>query len=335
MTILADRYEIRGELGGGGNGEVYRVWDRKIGRELALKLLGGNSEEGLVVREAHALTALESPHILRVFNAGIYQDVPFIATDIAPLGSTEDQIVEGVGVAPELAVRWVRQALIGLGLCHRRNIIHRDITPGNIFLVSQDLALLGDFGAAANMEADGTAGPAGNQRCRAPEGYGGHLTAKSDLFSAGATLWRLLTGCWPFEAETENELAVLMRKGNRPGLRDVAPHVHGSIARVVKRALDPRPDARPSTADEMALLLAGTKTHPRNWIRHSAGLDSVEYRTTEGRSPVTVTVTSNGRRCTVETRYLKSGKRIAIGCFETTAGQLAKRLRQLFDSGVT
>ena len=107
------------------------------GGDLALKLLSGG-EETVVVREAHVLAGLKSPHILRVSNAGISQDIPFIATDIAPMGSAEDQIVRGVGVQPELAVRWVRQALIGLHLCHRRNILHRDITPANIFLDSHD-----------------------------------------------------------------------------------------------------------------------------------------------------------------------------------------------------
>ena len=64
---------------------------------------------------------------------------------------------------------------------------------------------------------------------RAPEGYGGRLTARSDLFSAGVTLWRFLTGHWPFDASTEDEWANLMRTAN-PRLRNTSPHVHRSIA---------------------------------------------------------------------------------------------------------
>ena len=286
-----------------------------------------------MVREAHVLTGLESPYILRVFNAGIHTDIPFIATAIAPMGSTEDQLAEGVGVRPDLAVRWVQQALIGLGLCHRRNVLHRDITPANIFLDSQDHARLGDFGVAENMDEDGTAPPNGNQRCRAPEGYGGRLTVASDLFSAGVTLWRLLTGHWPFHASTEEELAVSMREGNRR-LRDTAPHVDRSIARVVERALDPDPGARPSSADVMARLLGATRTLPRNWICHSADNCIVEYRSTAGASPIAVVVTRDGSRRIVDTRYVASGRRVVAGCFETTRSQLARRLRVLFDRGV-
>ena len=332
MDVFADRYEILGQLNAGRNSTVFRVQDDKIGRTLALKLLSGG-EEILAVREAHVLTGLESPHILRVFNAGVHSDIAFIATDIAPMGSAEDQMTDSVGVAPELAVRWVHQALIGLGLCHRRNVLHRDITPANIFLDSQDHARLGDFGVAASMEDDGTAGPNGNQRCRAPEGYGGRLTARSDLFSAGVTLWRLLTGHWPFDASTEDELATLMRTAN-PRLRNTAPHVHRSIADVVESALNPNPDARPATAEEMADRLRGTRTHARNWVQRSVDDQAVRYESTAGGSRVAVVVTSEGQRRKVESRYIDSNRSIAVGCFETTRGQLAQRLRGVFDRGI-
>ena len=334
MPTFGDRYVVLDKLGVGGNGEVYRVRDRVLGGEFALKLLSRNCAEDLVVREAHSLQALASPHILQVSNAGILADVPFIATEIAPMGSTEDQIVDGIGVAPELAVRWVRHALVGLAYCHQKNIIHRDITPGNIFLDSHDRARLGDFGVAANMEVDGTASPSGNQRSRAPEGYGGRLTAKSDLFSAGVTLWRLLTGCWPYDAETEAELVALMRGEKRKRLRHVAPHVHRSIAQVVESALDPRPDFRPASADEMEHLLAGTKTHAKNWVRPPSDSGGAEYRSTGSGSPLTVIVASDGWRRIVETRYRKSGRRLRVGCFETTASRLAVDLRRLFDRDI-
>ena len=332
MTVFADRYQILEVLGAGGNGVVFRVWDQNLGRELALKLLN-SGEEILVVREAHVLTGLESPHVLRVFNAGISQDVPFITTKIAPQGSAEDQIGEGVGVAPLLAVRWVRQALIGLDLCHRRNVLHRDLTPANIFLDSLDHARLGDFGAAENMDGDGTAVPAGNQRCRAPEGFGGRLTIKSDLFSAGVALWRLLTGDWPFDARTGDELAAAMRGGSLR-LRDSAPHVHISIARVVERALDPDPEGRPPTAEKMARLLAGAQTHPRNWVQHSADSNRVQYLSTAGGSPISIVVKREGSRFDVETRYVGSNRRVGVACFKTTKSRIAQRLRVLFDKKI-
>jgi serine/threonine-protein kinase len=330
MTTFADRYEIVGHLGQGGNGVIYKVRDTKIGRDLALKLLS-DGEESLVVREAHALTALESPHILRVFNAGVHLDVPFLATDIAAMGSTEDQIVSGVGVPPELAVRWVRQALVGLDYCHRRRVLHRDLTPGNIFLNTIDHALLGDFGIATNIEDDGTALAAGNQRCRAPEGFGGRLTATSDLFSAAASLWRLLTAEWPYNAATELELATKMRTNDRPRLRDVAPHVHRSVAAVVERGLDPDPGCRPSSASEMARQLADAQVHPRNWVRQVPTPQADFVFTSESGTKLVITVAVDGRKRLVETRHARSGNRVGQGCFETTPARLAVELRKVFD----
>lgn len=330
MTTFAERYEIEGDLGQGGNGVVYRVRDTKIGRDLALKLLN-SGEESLVVREAHALTALESPHVLRVFNAGVHLDVPFLATDIAVMGSTEDQIVAGVGVPPDLAVRWVRQALVGLDYCHRRRVLHRDLTPGNIFLNSVDHALLGDFGIAANIEDDGSAPTAGNQHCRAPEGFDGRLTARSDLFSAAASLWRLLTAEWPYDAPTEIELATKMHTIDRPRLRDLAPHVHRSIAGVVEGALDPDPLRRPGSASEMAKQLADAQVHPRNWVRQSPTPPADLVFTSEQGTRLVITVEVDGRRRLVETRHERSGNRIGRGCFETNAARLAVDLRKVFD----
>jgi serine/threonine protein kinase len=332
VTTFADRYEIRGDLGAGGNGVVYHVRDTKIGRDLALKLLS-DGEETLVVREAHALTALESPHVLRVFNAGVYNDVPFLATDIAAMGSTENQIKPDIGVAPELAVRWVRQALVGLDYCHRRRVLHRDLTPGNIFLNTPDHALLGDFGIATNIGDDGTAPAAGNQRCRAPEGFGGRLTPQSDLFSAAGSLWRLLTSKWPYDAEREDDLAQMMRGSDRPRLRDVAPHVHRSVAAVVERALDPDPSIRPATASDMARQLADAQLHERRWVRCAPRpYEDLLFESTGGGSKVVVAVQVDGRRRIVESRHAASGNRIRAACFKTTAARLAVELRRVFDS---
>lgn len=330
MTIWADRYEIRSTLGSGGSGTVHLVWDRKLGRELALKLLKHGGEI-LAVREAHALTKLESPHILRVFNAGVHTDVPFLATDIAPLGSAEDQITADAGVPPTLAVRWVRQALVGLDYCHRLNVLHRDVTPSNIFLASPDHSMLGDFGAAIDLDDAGTAPAAGNQRCRAPEGFGGRLSTSSDVFSMSASLWRLLTSEWPFSAPTEDELARRMRAADRPRLRDIVPHVHRSIARVVERGLDPDPGLRPASAADMARLLAETETHRRNWVRLASTDGQVEFCATGAGTPLMTVVAAEGRRRNVETRHVATGRRVHKGCFETTESKLAQSLRRLFD----
>ena len=100
---------------------------------------------------------------------------------------------------------------------------------------------------------------------------------------------------------------------------------------MLQKALDPNPETRPSTADELAHLLSRTQTHPRNWIRHSANDHTVEYRTTSGSSPMALIVGSSGQRFDIEIRYIASDRRVLDGCFETTQGRLGVELRKLFD----
>ncbi len=156
--LFAGRYERHELLGKGSFDYVHRAFDQHMRLDLALKTFNRGAALILATKEAIALTALESHYILRVYNADIHQDVPFLATAIATLGSATDWMQrEHHPVPMHLAVTWTRQALIGLSVCHHRGILHRDIKPSNLFLDSEDHCLLGDFGAAATMNADGTA----------------------------------------------------------------------------------------------------------------------------------------------------------------------------------
>src|SRR5205807_556377 len=145
------------------------------------------------------------------------------ATELAKLRSASDWM-ESVGhpVPIDLAVRWARHALVGLSVCHLRNLLHRDIKPSNLFLQSLDLCQLGDFGVAELMDANGEAAEHGTLQIRAPEGIiTGRLTVRSDIYSVGVTLYMLLTGAqFPFGSATEAEVKVAITAGRLPKLRD-------------------------------------------------------------------------------------------------------------------
>src|SRR5262249_45608089 len=145
--LFADRYERVSPIGQGGFGVVWRAFDHNQNREVALKLYRPGVPVIHKFHEARVLTALESDHILRVYNADTdASDIPYIATRIAEAGSTEDLLVTAspYGVRPDLAVTWVRQMLVGLGACHAFGLVHRDIKPANIFLDRMDWGMLGD-----------------------------------------------------------------------------------------------------------------------------------------------------------------------------------------------
>jgi serine/threonine protein kinase len=333
--MFAGRYETFERLGRGGYGTVYRAHDHNLGRELALKLFHQRAEV-LALHEARILTHLEGDHILRVFNADVHQDVPFLATSIAAQGSTEDHLGASPGVRPDLVLKWLRHLLVGLRVTHNAGLLHRDITPSNLFLDSTDHARLGDFGVATNQRQDGSADPAGNPLVRSPESLLlGIVTRRSDIWAVGVSGWRLLTGMWPFEALTEAELFQRIADGSRVRLRDQAPHVPQRLALALERAIDPDPANRYETAEAMDDELSRIRAIQRIWVespqqgqgRHWVG------ESTRGKNQLEVAAhlnTDGGWEIT--TRYAATGRRLSRHCLVTRDSQLLRRLRVIFDS---
>src|ERR1700742_142886 len=151
-ALIDSRYEVVRHLGSGGYGEVFEVFDRHQHTNVALKLLGRGSAEWL---EARVLTELQSAYILEVRNADIDPSgIPYLVTEVAQFGSADSRL-EPLGVAPALAVKWIRGACYGATRTHDANLIHRDIKPANIFLTAEEGAKLGDFGIAHLMDPQG------------------------------------------------------------------------------------------------------------------------------------------------------------------------------------
>lgn len=303
MFLFARRYECTEELGSGQFGRVLRALDHHLGREVALKLLiRGNSIE-LAVREAQVLTALESPHIVRVFNADIYQDVPFLATDVAPLKSCEDHM-DKYGVRPELAVRWTRQMLIGLGVCHTRGLIHGDIKPSNAFLYQPDEARLGDFGVARMMDQAGRARARGDPRIQPPEVLRtGISTPRSDIYGAGVLLYTLLTGKYPYTSTDPAQLRKDILQGRKAPLRDAAPHVGRGLAQRVAKAMSHNPGDRYASATEMHAALGSLPRRSGAWQRITPHVGHNQCWENEGTStPLQVCVLGSQRPYDVEVR---------------------------------
>jgi serine/threonine-protein kinase len=334
MVLFADRYELLDSLGSGGSGTVYRARDQVLSTDVALKVLA-SGEDTLAVREASALRALESDHVLPVLNAGVHNDVPFVVTEIAANGSVEGKLTaNGCGLDVGMTIRWIRQMLIGLEYCHRRRILHRDVTSNNVFLDSDDHARIGDFGTATNIDDDGTAARHGNQHVVAPEGYEtGRLSVRSEVFSVGATTWRMLTGEWPYEAPTEEELAEKMAAGARRRLRDVAPHVSRSVAGVVEKALDPDPNSRYASAADLREAFSECRLTDRRWGPISA--HDGHHSCWIGESPtgtINACLTIRANSAEVVTTRSSNGRRISNGCFTATQASLGPALRRLFDN---
>ncbi len=180
-TLIANnRYKIVKFLGRGAYGEVYEVYDHHQNQQVALKFL--NPGNPMPWAEAQRLTALRSEYILPILNADSDAGVPFLVTEIAQHGSTEERMPPP-GVPPAQAVRWVQHACRGTSRAHQARIVHRDIKPANLFLTAEGEAVLGDFGIAWPMDPNGMAPAVGTPVTVAPEGTPGGQGPRPFLMS--------------------------------------------------------------------------------------------------------------------------------------------------------
>ncbi len=267
--LFHGRYELGSTpLGVGHAGEVWPALDTHRGWQVALKILR-NAEADDAWQEASRLTSLESPNILKVNNADLAVDVPFIDSELATHGTAADEM-RAYGVAPRRAIHLTRGVLTALELCHERGILHRDVKPANIFIGDTGDARLGDFGCAGLMGADGRAKATGDPDIRPLDVLKGlHSSASADVYATGLSLYAMLTGALPFSivaaggfAEHRDQVASGM-----PDIREVVPHVTVGLAKVVRRATAPTEAHRFASAAEFSAALANLRPLPADVAR--------------------------------------------------------------------
>lgn len=298
-TIFAERYHLLDVLGSGSNGEVWRATDANRGHmEVALKRFKPGQPSILAYEEAAALTKLESDHILRVHNADTFEDVPYIATAVAASTAERELRASPLGLPPDVVLAWTRHLLIGLGICHDFGLVHRDVKPANVFIDHHGRALLGDFGLARADHGDGVP-IAGTPLIRAPELFGaGFATRQSDIWAVGVTMYRLLTGDWPFLTSRD----VVNRDFVR--LRDAAPHVPRRFADRIERALRMDPLDRFESAAAMNQQLGAVGLVPRAWTPRDPhlGHEGCWVERADGWTGLDVCLLSDGATFAIEVR---------------------------------
>lgn len=270
-TLIGARYEVVSKLGGGTSGDVYRVLDKHLNTEVAIKLLKPVSGQPATWDEAQALKRLGSEYLLRVFNADVIEgsDIRYITTPLMTGGDLE-KAARPHGVDAITALRWAQQAGHGLERIHAEGMLHRDVKPGNIFLDSAGDALLGDLGLTVHADAHGRAAAMGTFATVAPELLGGALCSIStDVYSLAATTFFLLSGHYPSGPFSLDPTARRDRivQASFDKLRDAAPHVPQKLVAVVERSLSADPDLRATSARQFANALADCRHRGRAWQR--------------------------------------------------------------------
>ncbi len=276
-STIAESYEIVRVLGEGAMGRVYEARHTRLAnKRYAVKMLHSDlAREPAVVarfqREAEAVSALEHPNIVSVFDVSATADGrPFIVQEL--LGGIElGEHVDRVGrMPPGQAVNIVRQITRALGAAHERGIIHRDVKPENVILLGDPAAPVVkvlDFGISKVAEEGSaltkTGMVIGTPAYMAPEqARGDKVDARADIYATGAILYRLLTGRKPYEGldPIATLSAVLSEDPPRP--RSVAAGVPEALEVVVQRAMAREPAERLASMAELDAELAPFDARP-------------------------------------------------------------------------
>jgi serine/threonine protein kinase len=264
------KYHIVGQLGRGATGIVYKAIDRTLDREVAIKVLNPDLANPDIVRrfraEATTLARLNHPDVATIYELLPSGDDLLMVMELVR-GETLDRLLERIGpLAPELAGCIVDRILSALEHAHRAGIIHRDMKPANVMITTAGGVKIMDFGiarvrGAEHLTVDGLM--IGTPAYMAPEqGLGEDVDERTDLYSVGVILYRLLTGALAFKADSP--VAMLQRKvldtpaplsAHREALPDWCEPI-------VQRALARSPADRFQTAEEF-----------REALRRSAGLE--------------------------------------------------------------
>ena len=259
---LPEKYQALRVLGVGGMGTVLLARDRNLGRLVAVKVIRADNCRFLdtLRREARLLSRLEHPGIVRVHELDVFEDHLYVAMEYLKGGCLSLAPLD-----PLAKIRALRGVVDALGHAHERGIVHRDVKPANVLLRAQPgssrpsredgaaQAVLTDFGLAfdARCRPDGPRPIVGTPLTMSPEQTRGEeLGPSSDVFSFGVTLFREVTGEWPFRGRTALDVLHAIqneapRTPSRPGLLD------RGLTRVLERCLAKAPEERFASTREL------------------------------------------------------------------------------------
>jgi len=265
--VVAQRYEIIEELGSGGMSIVYRARDKRLSRDVTIKVMRAEHVENpeFINRfgtEARAIASLNHPNIVNVYDVGKENDINFIVMEYINGATLKDRIVKRAPFSDVIMLSVASQIAVALGHAHDAGIIHRDIKPQNILVMQNGMVKVADFGIAVSARAhsrrdddrdDSTMGSvhyiSPEQACNDP------VDPRSDLYSLGIVMYEMMTGELPFDGETAEEIAAMHMEYALPDPRKKNPNINEGVWKIIKKLASKQPDRRYKDAAELGLDL--------------------------------------------------------------------------------
>ena len=256
----SERYEVTELIGTGGMGKVYKAFDRKLKRQVALKFLRGADAalERRFLQEAQAQARVDHPAVCKVYEVGRIGDDPYIAMQLID-GETLRDAAKHLSIPQKLNI--VMEIAEALHAAHKLGLVHRDIKPANILIESVSdgqRAFITDFGLARDTQEPGETvqgAVLGTPQYMAPEQAKGDLQrvdARTDVYGLGATLYEVLTGKPAFEGQTHLQTLFRMMNEEPVRPRKHLPSIPPDVESIVLKCLEKEPSRRYASAKELA-----------------------------------------------------------------------------------
>jgi serine/threonine-protein kinase len=251
------------KVGRGRFGDVYRAFDPRLDREVALKLLrrrdgAGDPLGSAVIDEGRLLAKVRHPNIVAVYGAERIDERVGVWMELVRGRTLEDELLARGPLSAAEVVAIGRDVCAALGAVHRAGLVHRDIKAQNVMRDDDGRIVLMDFGTG--READASAAPelAGTPLYLAPEVLNGApATPQSEIYSVGVLLYHLLTGDFPVKGRTLREILEAHVGSDRAGPRAAVARLGARLGGIVARALSPQPGDRFARAGDLADALRG------------------------------------------------------------------------------
>ncbi|MEP7180449.1 MAG: serine/threonine-protein kinase, partial [Pseudonocardiales bacterium] len=279
-VLIAGRYRLVTALASGGMGVVWKGWDERLHREVAIKQLRvqpglrpaeATTARDRAMREARNTARLHHPHAVPVYDVVEQDGEPCLIMEFLPCISLQESIKQRGTLPPAEVARIGAEVAQALSAAHKAGIVHRDVKPGNVLLAEDGTTKLTDFGishALGDVALTATGMLTGTPAYLAPEvARGQPANFASDVFSLGATLYSASEGTPPF-GEDVNAMAVLHRVASGQFRK---PQRSGPLTPLLEELLAGDPDTRPSMPQVARTL---TLVHAQNSAAETAGSKS-------------------------------------------------------------